>query len=345
MLFNVSPMQIKEYQSLKKYNTFGIDVKARYFAEVSSLAELRQVFERFPAETHPHLVLGGGSNLLLTSDFEGLVIRMSIKGIEISGDDEQEVVVKAAAGEDWDNFVSFCIDRGWGGLENLSLIPGQVGSSPIQNIGAYGVELKDCFEQLDAYEKSTAEVCTFFAKDCRFGYRDSFFKREGRNRFVILSVSFRLRKSDHRLKMGYGAIQSELAKQGISKPGIAEVREVVCSIRRSKLPDPAITGNAGSFFKNPVVDLHKFEALQKQHPAIVAFPDKGGMKLAAGWLIEQAGWKGYRQGDAGVHPLQALVLVNHGIATGKEILHLSERIKISVFEHFGVELQTEVNII
>jgi UDP-N-acetylmuramate dehydrogenase len=338
-------MLIKENQSLKKFNTFGIEVSARYFAEVETLEDLRQVFERFPAETNPHLLLGGGSNLLFTNDFEGLVIKMSMKGIEISREDDQEVVVKAAAGEDWDHFVSYCVDRGWSGLENLSLIPGQVGSSPIQNIGAYGVELKDSFDQLEAYEKSTGEVCTFSAEGCRFGYRDSFFKREGRNRFVILSVSFRLRKNNYGLKLGYGAIQSELAKQGITKPGIAQMREVVCSIRRNKLPDPAITGNAGSFFKNPVVDMYKFEALQKEHPAIVAFPDKDGMKLAAGWLIEQAGWKGYRQGDAGVHTLQALVLVNYGTSTGKEIMHLSEKIKISVFEQFGVKLDTEVNII
>lgn len=338
-------MLIKKNHSLKKFNTFGIEVSARYFAEVETLEKLRQVFERFPSDTTPHLILGGGSNLLFTGNFSGIVIKVSIKGIEVIDENDREVVVKAAAGEDWDEFVNHCVSKGWGGLENLSLIPGQVGSSPIQNIGAYGVELKDCFEQLEAYEKSTGEICTFYSGDCRFGYRDSYFKREGRNRFVILSVCFRLKKKDYGLKLGYGAIQSEISKQGISDPTIADVREVVCSIRSSKLPDPAITGNAGSFFKNPVVDQQQFEALIKEHPAIVAFPDKGGMKLAAGWLIEQAGWKGYRKGDAGVHPLQALVLVNHGTSTGTEIMHLSEKIKASVFERFGVELDTEVNII
>lgn len=338
-------MHIKENHSLKNLNTFGIDVSARYFAEVETLEELRQVFELFPAETTPHLLLGGGSNLLFTGDYDGLVIKINFKGIEVVEENESEVLVKAAAGEDWDHFVNYCVLHGWGGLENLSLIPGQVGSSPIQNIGAYGVELKDSFEQLEAYEKSTGEICTFYSGDCRFGYRNSIFKREAKGKYVILSVNFRLRKKEQLLKLGYGAIQTELLQRGILQPTIANVREVVCSIRQSKLPDPTVTGNAGSFFKNPVVEQHVFEHLKDEYPGLVAFPDKGGMKLAAGWLIERAGWKGYRQGDAGVHPMQALVLVNHGKASGSEITALSEKIKASVMKIFGVELETEVNII
>jgi UDP-N-acetylmuramate dehydrogenase len=338
-------MLIKENQSLKPYNTFGIDVSAQNFVEVASLEELQQVFEHFPAETTPHLTLGGGSNLLFTGDYAGLVIKVSFKGIEINEENEHEVVVKAAAGEDWDQFVNHCVELGWGGLENLSLIPGQVGSSPIQNIGAYGVELKDCFESLDAFDKNTGTIKTFYAADCRFGYRDSLFKREARGKYVIVSVSFRLRKNNHMLKLDYGTIQSELRQQGISHPSIADVRRVVCNIRRSKLPDPAVTGNAGSFFKNPVINQEHFERLKAKYPGLVAFPDKGGIKLAAGWLIEQAGWKAYREGDAGVHPLQALVLVNHGNASGKDIASLAEKIKKSVAESFGVKLETEVNII
>jgi UDP-N-acetylmuramate dehydrogenase len=338
-------MLIKENQSLKKFNTFGIDVSAQYFAEVETLEELRKVLELFAADATPHLILGGGSNLLFTAGYEGLVIKINLKGIEVVEENKSEVLVKAAAGEDWDQFVNFCVVHGYGGLENLSLIPGQVGSSPIQNIGAYGVEVKDCFESLEAYDKSSGILQTFSAEACRFGYRDSIFKREAKGKYVILSASFRLRKKDHLLNLGYGAIQAELKQRGILQPTIAAVREVVCAIRRSKLPDPAVTGNAGSFFKNPVVDLPAFERLKAAYPGLVAFPDKDGMKLAAGWLIEQAGWKGYRQGDAGVHTLQALVLVNHGTSTGKEIMHLSEKIKISVFEQFGVELDTEVNII
>lgn len=338
-------MQIKENHSLKNFNTFGIEVSARYFAQVETPEELWQIFERFPAVNTPHLLLGGGSNLLFTADYEGLVIKVNFKGIEVVEENESELLVKAAAGEDWDNFVSYCVDRGWGGLENLSLIPGQVGSSPIQNIGAYGVEVKDCFESLEAYDKSNGKIRRFSAEACDFGYRDSIFKREAKGKYVILSVNFRLCKKDHVLTLGYGAIQAELQQRGISQPTIANVREVVCSIRRSKLPDPAITGNAGSFFKNPLVEQSFFQRLKAEYPGLVAFPDKGGMKLAAGWLIEQAGWKGYREGDAGVHPLQALVLVNHGKACGKEIAALSEKIKASIMKIFGVELETEVNII
>lgn len=338
-------MQIQENYSLKQLNTFGLDVRARYFAEVRSAEELQQVFAQYPPKTNPHLILGGGSNLLFTGDFPGLIIKISIHGIDILDETDDQVMVSAAAGEDWDGFVSYCVTKGWGGLENLSLIPGQVGSSPIQNIGAYGVELKDHFHQLAAWDKITSSTVTFSREDCRFGYRDSLFKREGRNRYVILSVNFWLTKNDHLLQLGYGAIHTALEERGIPSPTIADVREVICSIRRSKLPDPAVTGNAGSFFKNPVVSLEQYEGLRQEYPATVAFPDPAGMKLAAGWLIEQAGWKGYRQGDAGIHPLQALVLVNYGQSSGKELVKLSEKVKASVLQKFGVRLETEVNII
>ena len=338
-------MEILENHSLEPLNTFGLDVRARYFAEVRTIEELLQLFERFPPASVPHLILGGGSNLLFTGDYRGLVIKISLKGLDVTEETEDCVEVTAAAGEDWDAFVGQCVERGWGGLENLSLIPGQVGSSPIQNIGAYGVELKDHFVQLEALDKKTGAILILDKDACRFGYRDSLFKGEGRGRYVILSVRFRLSKRKHRLSLGYGAILAAMEQKGITEPTIADVREVVCDIRRSKLPDPAITGNAGSFFKNPVISLDRYERLKIKYPAIVAYPDPNGMKLAAGWLIEQTGWKGYREGDAGIHPLQALVLVNYGKASGSQLIELSEKVKASVKQRFGVRLETEVNII
>ena len=338
-------MLIKEYHSLKTFNTFGLDVLARYFTEVHSTDELQQVLSSFPPHQTPHLILGGGSNILFKGDYPGLVIKVSLKGIQVLEETEDHVFVKAAAGEYWDAFVSHCISRGWGGLENLSLIPGQVGSSPIQNIGAYGVELKDHFLHLEALDKQTGIIVKFNKEACRFGYRDSLFKGERRDRYVIISVTFHLSKRNHLLSLGYGAILAGLEQRAIVDPTIADVREVVCDIRRSKLPDPAITGNAGSFFKNPVVSLDQFEALKQENPGIAAFPDQGGVKLAAGWLIEQAGWKGYREGDAGIHPLQALVLVNYGQASGKQLVELSEKVKASVLQRFGINLETEVNVI
>ncbi len=338
-------MLFKENYPLKKLNTFGIDVYARYFAEVTNIEHLREVFRTDLRQKKSHLILGGGSNLLFTNNFDGLVIKVSLTGVEVISEDANHVVVKAAAGEDWDQFVSHCVKRGWGGLENLSMIPGQVGSSPIQNIGAYGAELKDCFESLEAFEKRTGKIITLNSEDCQFGYRTSIFKRDARNLFVILSVSFRLRKTGHVLKLGYGSIKDELQKCRITEPTIADIREVVCTIRRNKLPDPALTGNAGSFFKNPVLSKDAFEKIKIIYPDLVSFPDKDGVKLAAGWLVENAGWKAYRLGDAGVHPSQALVLVNYGNANGMEILNLSEKIKNSVLEKYGVNLEPEVNIV
>jgi len=337
-------MTILENHSLKHLNTFGMNACSRYFAEVTSAGQLIRLFGQFPPGQYQHLILGGGSNILFTENFEGLVVKINNQGIQVTSENEHEVVVKAAAGEDWDRFVAYCTANGWGGLENLSLIPGQVGSSPIQNIGAYGVELKDCFESLEAYDKTSQAVSTFYHSDCHFGYRSSVFKKEARGRYVIMSVSFRLKKCNHHLKLEYGIVSSELKKMGVTNPTITDLREVVCTIRRTKLPDPEIVPNAGSFFKNPVIDKSKFIQLSQKHEGLVAYPENEGFKLAAGWLIEKTGWKGYREGDAGVHPLQALVLVNYGNASGLEILNLAERIKISVLEKFGVALEPEVNI-
>ncbi len=338
-------MGILEHVSLRKYNTFGIDVSARFFMEVHSLEELRAVFMDKDLAGKRHMVLGGGSNILFTGDFDGVVLRMCNEGKQVVEHKTDSLVLKVGAGEDWDALVAWCVNQGWGGLENLSLIPGQVGTSPMQNIGAYGVELKDVFHSLEAFEKKTGQVRVFGPADCRFGYRDSFFKREGRDHFVITSVCLKLSIGLHRINTSYGTLAHELEALGFDNPGIQDVRKAVVAIRQKKLPDPAILGNAGSFFKNPVVSLETFRRLQKAHPGLVAFPDQAGMKLAAGWLIEQAGWKGYRKGDTGVHEHQALVLVNHGNATGEEIAALGMAVKASVFEQFAVELEPEVNII
>lgn len=336
-------MQVLENFPLKDLNTFGVAANARYYAAFDSLASLNAILREFSRQ--PLLILGGGSNVLLTKDFDGLVLKNEIRGTTVVAEDDEFVFVKAGAGENWHQFVLHTIDQGWGGLENLSLIPGCVGASPMQNIGAYGVEIKDVFEQLTAFHLTERSNYTFRAQACEFGYRESVFKRKYKGQFVIADVTFKLRKQPV-LNTSYGAIASELKARGIEHPTIRDVSDVVISIRQSKLPDPRETGNAGSFFKNPSVTIPRFDALKKKYPDIVAYlnPD-GTMKLAAGWLIEQAGWKGYRLGDAGVHARQALVLVNHGHATGAEIVALSEKIIASIREKFGVELEREVNIV
>lgn len=336
-------MQVLENFPLKDLNTFGVAANARYYAAFDSLASLNAILREFSRQ--PLLILGGGSNVLLTKDFDGLVLKNEIRGTTVVAEDDEFVFVKAGAGENWHQFVLHTIDQGWGGLENLSLIPGCVGASPMQNIGAYGVEIKDVFEQLTAFHLTERSNYAFRAQACEFGYRESVFKRKYKGQFVIADVTFKLRKQPV-LNTSYGAIASELKARGIEHPTIRDVSDVVISIRQSKLPDPKETGNAGSFFKNPSVTIPRFDALKKKYPDIVAYlnPD-GTMKLAAGWLIEQAGWKGYRLGDAGVHARQALVLVNHGHATGAEIVALSEKIIASIREKFGVELEREVNIV
>ena len=326
-----------ENLSLSAYNTFGIDARARYFSPFSNLEELTSL----PLDAGPLLILGGGSNVLFTRDFDGLVLLNEISGLQLVHEDDRHVYVRVGAGENWHAFVQYALQRNWAGVENLSLIPGSVGAAPMQNIGAYGVEIKDVFHELTAYHLEEKKVYTFSLNDCEFGYRESVFKRRLRGMFVILDVTFRLNKVAH-LHTEYGAIREEL---GDRAPTIQTVSEAVIRIRRSKLPDPADIGNAGSFFKNPTVGFSDFERLKEAFPGIVGYAGETGVKLAAGWLIEQCGWKGFRRGDAGVHARQALVLVNYGHAKGQEIYELSEEILQSVAAKFGVELEREVNII
>jgi len=338
-------IRIEENFPLKSLNTFGMDVKARRFAMISTSGELNDLISSGILTEMPLLILGGGSNILFTSDFEGLVLKVENKGIEVVSENEDFVRVRAAAGEEWDGFVSYCVGKGYGGIENLSLIPGNVGSCPIQNIGAYGVEVKDCFQSLEAVNLQNGEIRIMEKNECRFGYRDSIFKQELKGKYLIWSVTFRLSKNPE-IHPEYGAIARELQQMNISQPGIADVSKAVTSIRRSKLPDPAVIGNAGSFFKNPAIPAEKADMLRASYPGLVSYllPD-GNVKLAAGWLIEQCRWNGFRRGDAGVHPDQSLVLVNYSSATGQEILDLAEDIRMSVLEKFDVMLEIEVNIL
>lgn len=328
--------------SLKPYNTFGVNARARALVTVSTPEELEWVTAR-KEELAPLLFLGGGSNLLFTRDFDGTVVLVRPKGLRLVSEENNTAIVSAGAGENWHEFVQWTISQNLGGLENLSLIPGNVGTAPMQNIGAYGVEMKDCFHRLLAYDMETGEFVHFNGDQCRFGYRDSIFKQEGKGRYVIWEVEFALSRRHHTLHLDYGAIREEL--RGIKDPGIREVSEAVIRIRQSKLPDPAVLGNCGSFFKNPVVGDDFASQLKKQWPEMVQYPAQGGTKLAAGWLIEQAGWKGYRRGDAGIHAKQALVLVNYGSATGPELWQLAREVMASVEEKFGVSLEPEVNIL
>jgi len=330
--------------SLKPYNTFGIDVRARFFTEALTEEDVIGLAGNLQDVHLPLLILGGGSNVLFTKDFPGTVLKISTKGILVIKEDEGTVWVKANAGENWDDLVKFCVESGWGGLENLSAIPGNAGTSPVQNIGAYGVEMKDTFCELEAFDLESRGKRIFSKEECGFGYRESIFKLKYKGRFIILNVTFRLKKNPV-LCLDYGNIREELNHMKVDHPGIADVREAVCHIRSRKLPDPAVKGNAGSFFKNPVILPQQFENLKQSFPGIVSFPQEGKIKLAAAWLIEQCGWKGKRAGNAGVHSTQPLVLVNHGNATGPEIINLSDEIRQSVYQKFGVMLETEVNVI
>lgn len=329
--------------SLKSYNTFGIDVLAKAFFEVNAVAELLEVLN-LPAEL-PFFLLGGGSNMLLTKNIEARVIYLNLKGVKKVNENEDYVWLKAMAGENWHDFVCYAINQDLGGLENLSLIPGNVGTAPIQNIGAYGVEIKDTFESCEAIHLETKELKTFNLSDCKFGYRDSVFKNELKGKYIIISVTFKLKKAPHVLNTAYGAIDHELMKMNVSNPTIKEVSQAVINIRQSKLPDPKILGNSGSFFKNPIIHKSKYEKLTQNFPEMPHYQiNEDLVKVPAGWLIEQAGLKGYRQGDAGVHDRQALVLVNHGQATGRDILALSKYIQSVVFDKFSIEIDAEVNI-
>lgn len=341
-------MQIQENISLKPYNTFGIDVNARYYSCFKDSTELSELLTAYPRTYR--LVLGGGSNILLTRHVDGLVMKNGIKGIRVVKEDEEFVYVQAGAGEPWHSFVLYCIEQQWAGVENLSLIPGSVGAAPMQNIGAYGVELKDVFHELKAFHIEEKTNYTFGLKDCCFGYRESVFKSKYRDQFVILHVTFKLRKKPA-YTISYGAIEEQLQKMGVQELSIRAISDAVIAIRSSKLPDPAVTGNAGSFFKNPVVTAAQAAQLKARFENIVLYQQAdGSCKLAAGWLIEHCGpavgtrWKGYREGDAGCHPQQALVLVNYGTATGQQLLSLSDRIAASVVEKFDVQLEKEVNI-
>ena len=338
-------MQIRENFSLKPYNTFGIDVKAKYFTTFNSVENLEEILNSQFSILNSQLILGGGSNLLFTKDVDGIVLKNEIKGIEIVDEDDDFIYVKAGAGLNWHEFVLHCLRNNYAGVENLSLIPGNVGASPMQNIGAYGVEIKGVFHELEAYHMNEKMLKIFSLDECEFGYRESVFKRKYKNEFVIASVSFRLRKIPV-FNTSYGAIQQELEKMGVKELNIQAISQAVINIRSSKLPDWKEIGNAGSFFKNPQIPRHEFHELKQIFPEIIGFPlGDEYTKLAAGWLIEQCGWKGYRKGDAGCYEKQALVLVNYGEATGQQIFELSEEIIQSVKKNFGVTLEREVNII
>lgn len=336
--------KIEHNYSLNHLNTFGIPAIAKLFTTVKNEDAVRRLIDDQFFKKNEYLILGGGSNLLFTEDYNGLVVKNNLKGIEVIGENDDHVFVQAGAGENWHSFVTSCIEKGWNGLENLSLIPGNVGASPMQNIGAYGVELKDVFHELEAIHLASGEIHYFDKGQCEFGYRESIFKKDLKNQYMISRVSFKLAKKFNG-NIAYGAIEEELSRLNITELNAPAVSQAVINIRKSKLPDPAVLGNAGSFFKNPVVKEELYQRIKQAHPNIAAYPaDGGNFKLAAGWLIENAGWKGKKVGNCGVHDKQALVLVNHGGALGKEIFDLSTAILEDVKEKFGVELEREVNI-
>ncbi|MGO3999680.1 UDP-N-acetylmuramate dehydrogenase [Pseudomonas fluorescens] len=333
---------VQSQVSLKPFNSFGVDVRAQLFAQAESDADVREALTYAREHEMPLLVVGGGSNLLLTADIGALVLRMATRGIRQLSDDGQHVVIEAEAGETWHPFVQWTLAQGLSGLENLSLIPGTVGAAPMQNIGAYGVEIKDVFAGLTALDRQTGELRDFSLEDCNFAYRDSLFKQQA-GRWVILRVRFVLDRVA-RLHLDYGPVRQRLTEQGIDQPTASDVSQAICSIRSEKLPDPALLGNAGSFFKNPLVSAALAAQIRLAHPGLIGYPQADGqVKLAAGWLIEQAGWKGFREGDAGVHRLQSLVLVNYGKASGLELLSLAQRIQKDIAERFNVELEMEPN--
>lgn len=338
-------MIVQKDVQLKPYNTFGIEAKAKYFVEVSSIEQLKKILQNTDYQSTERLILGGGSNMLLTKDFDGLVIKISIKGIEIVRETEENIWIKAGAGVVWHDLVMHCVAQNYAGVENLSLIPGTVGAAPMQNIGAYGIEIKEVFEELEALEIETGEVRTFDKTTCNFGYRESIFKHEAKGKYIILNVTFKLSKKPT-FHVEYGAIKDTLAEMGVSEMSIKAISDAVIHIRQSKLPNPAEIGNAGSFFKNPEIPNTQFEALKVLFPTIPSYPvSETTTKVPAGWLIEQAGWKGQRFGNVGVHAKQALVMVNYGGGKGEEIKDLSQRIQASVKEKFGIQLSAEVNFI
>lgn len=337
-------MEIQNHFSLKKYNTFGIEAYAKKFVAVHSVAELKAVLEQNLNEKK--FILGGGSNMLLTQDIDALVIHVYLKGVRIVKENEDFVEIEAMAGENWHEFVLFTIGQDFGGLENMSLIPGNVGTTPIQNIGAYGTEIKDTFVSCEAMEIATQKIRTFTKEECHFGYRESIFKHEEKDKYVITSVVFKLTKQNHNINISYGDISSELSKNNIVTPTLKDISNAVIAIRQSKLPDPKELGNSGSFFKNPIISKAEFSPIYAKFPEMKFYEvSETDVKVPAGWLIEQAGFKGKRFGDAGIHKNQALVLVNYGNATGQEILNVSKDIQQTIKEKFGISIEAEVNVI
>jgi UDP-N-acetylmuramate dehydrogenase len=336
-------MNIQQNISLKSYNTFGIESEARYFVSVDTIEELQEALA-LPKYLKKFL-LGGGSNMLLTGPIDALVIHVNLKGIAIENQNKDFIELSCMAGENWHDFVLYCLDNNYGGLENMSLIPGNVGTAPIQNIGAYGVELKDVFLKCDAVEIATLKQVSFTQQQCNFGYRDSIFKTAHKGKYVITRVTFKLTKNNHKIQTQYGAINEYLSNNNITSPTIKQVSDAVIAIRQSKLPDPKKLGNSGSFFKNPVVDSKTFEAFHTQFPEAPFYAlANSEFKIPAGWLIEQAGFKAKRYGDAGVHKNQALVIVNYGNATGAQIWELALNIQKKVAKDFGITIELEVNV-
>lgn len=337
-------MEVRENYSLKNYNTFGIDVKCRYFVESDSEADFLDFVSSYELKPEELMILGEGSNFLFTEDFDGTVFYPTIKGIEVVSEDAEHVFVRVGAGEVWDDFVAWAVTHGYGGVENLSLIPGHVGASPVQNVGAYGMEAGDTIETVEALNIEKALKETIKAQDCQLAYRDSLFKREWKNRYIITYVVFKLTKRPE-FRLSYGSVNEELVKQG-GEVNLENIRKAIIRIREAKLPDVKVVPNGGSFFKNPVVSRKQAEQLQAEHPTLPVYPlDDESVKLAAGWLIEKCGWKGKTLGNAGVYDKQALILVNRGEASGVEVAHLANEIKKSVFMTFGVWIEPEVYVV
>lgn len=337
---------VQENVDLFPYNTFGIHALARNFVVVRSREEARALFQSEPFRNKPHVILGGGSNILLTKDFPGIVVKNEITGIQVVSQDDSHIHLQVGSGENWHSLVMHCVEHGLGGIENLSLIPGTVGAAPMQNIGAYGVEIREVIDQVEAIEISTGELRTFRGDECAFGYRESIFKQELKDQYFISSVTLTLTRTAHRFNISYGAIKDVLAEKGIKDVSIRAISDAVIEIRRNKLPDPAVIGNAGSFFKNPSIDEASFASLKENYPAIPSYPGENHLvKIPAAWLIEQCGWKGKTFNNIGVHKNQALVLVNYGDGDGKQIWELAMKIQSSVKEKFNIHLQPEVNVI
>lgn len=337
-------MNIQENISLKPFNTFGIDKKARFFIQATSEKDILQALEKSKDLNLPLFILGGGSNILLTKDLNAIVLKIEINGIQLVNETDEEVFVEVGAGENWHEFVLYCIKNDWAGVENLSLIPGTVGASPMQNIGAYGIEIKEVFSSLQAINRITGKQETFHWEDCRFGYRESVFKNELKDQYIITKVEFKLKKKPT-FHTEYGAIAQTLEEMNITDLSIKSISDAVIKIRQSKLPDPKVIGNAGSFFKNPTVSFDIFQKIKSNHPSVPGFPNDEGVKIPAAWLIEHSGWKGKTFGNVGVHKLQPLVLVNYGGGDGKEIAELSKQIQASIEEKFGILLHAEVNFL